>query len=404
MASIKIILWKHDKKKNDTFPLAIRLTQNRKTRYIFTGKYIFEKDWDTSTSKVKKSHPNSTRLNNFLLTKLKEANKILLDLETEDKSISSKELKKEITNPLSSKSFNELSRIYLKELKDNKKYTRYGTDKARVNHFIEFANSENINFREIDETFLRKYMTFLRDKKNNSQRSIINALIVIRTIYNRAIKMGVIERKYYPFGADKIRIKFPETEKIGLSVEEMKTLEELDNLTTQEHHARNVWLFSFFLAGMRSADILKIRWSDIYDGRLHYRMNKNEKLLSLKLPEKIYPILKDYKKEKRDTDDFIFPEMKKADLENPKDVLAKTKTANKKFNKYLESIAKKAEIDKKLTMHIARHTFGNISGDKIPIQTLQRLYRHSSITTTIQYQSNFIHKDFDEALDSVVNY
>jgi len=404
MASIKIILWKHDKKKDGTFPIALRITQNRKTRYIFTGKYLFEKDWDTLASKVKKSYPNSTRLNNFLLTKLQEANKTLLDLETEDKTISSKQVKKEITSPLSNKSFNEISQIYLKELEDNKKLTRLSSDRARVNHFIEFAKSDNINFREIDEAFLRKYMTFLKTKRKNSQRSIINALIVIRTIYNRAIKMGVIDRKHYPFGKDKIRIKFPETEKIGLSVEEMQVLESLKKLTPQEQHVRNIWLFSFFLAGMRVADVLQIRWSDIYDGRLHYRMNKNEKFLSLKLPEKIYPILKVYEADKENADDFIFPEMKKANLENLKDVLAKTKTANKKFNLYLESIAKKAKIEKKLTMHIARHTFGNISGDKIPIQTLQRLYRHSSITTTIQYQSNFIHKDFDEALDSVVNY
>ena len=58
--------------------------------------------------------------------------------------------------------------------------------------------------------------------------------------------------------------------------------------------------------------------------------------------------------------------------------------------------------DKKLTAHIARHTFGNISGDKISIQMLQKLYRHTFITTTIGYQSNFIHKDADEALDSVL--
>jgi integrase/recombinase XerD len=404
MASIKIILWKHDKKKDGTFPIALRITQNRKTRYIFTGKYLFEKDWDASASKVKKSYPNSTRLNNFLLTKLKDAHKTLLDLETEDKTVSSNQVKKEITNPLSNKSFNEISQDFLKELEDNKKLTRLSSDKARVNHFIEFAKSDNINFREIDEAVLRRYMIFLKTKKKNSQRSIINALIVIRTIYNRAIKTGIIDRKHYPFGADKIRIKFPETEKIGLSVEEMQSLEKLKKLTPQEQHAKNVWLFSFFLAGMRIADVLQIRWSDIYDGRLHYRMNKNEKLLSLKLPEKIYPILKAYEAEKVNTNDFVFPEMKKANLKDPKDILAKTKTANKKFNKYLESIAKKANIEKKLTMHIARHTFGNISGDKIPIQTLQRLYRHSSITTTIQYQSNFIHKDFDEALDSVVNF
>lgn len=55
-------------------------------------------------------------------------------------------------------------------------------------------------------------------------------------------------------------------------------------------------------------------------------------------------------------------------------------------------------------MHIARHTFGNISGDKIPIQLLQKLYRHSSITTTVGYQQNFIHKDADEALDAVLTF
>lgn len=77
--------------------------------------------------------------------------------------------------------------------------------------------------------------------------------------------MGIVDRKHYPFGADKIRIKFPETEKIGLSVEEMQTLESLKDLTLQEEHARNVWLFSFFLAGMRVGDVLQIRWSDIYD-------------------------------------------------------------------------------------------------------------------------------------------
>jgi hypothetical protein len=52
----------------------------------------------------------------------------------------------------------------------------------------------------------------------------------------------------------------------------------------------------------------------------------------------------------------------------------------------------------------ARHSFGHISEDKIPIKMLQKLYRHSSVTTTIKYQANFIHKDADDALDNVVNF
>ncbi len=50
---------------------------------------------------------------------------------------------------------------------------------------------------------------------------------------------------------------------------------------------------------MRAADVLKIRWSDICDGRLHYRMNKNEKLLSLKLPDKAFGVLKCYEDDKQ---------------------------------------------------------------------------------------------------------
>ena len=71
-------------------------------------------------------------------------------------------------------------------------------------------------------------------------------------------------------------------------------------------------------------------------------------------------------------------------------------------NQNLKHVAQATEITKPLSMHLARHTFGNLSGDRISIQMLQKLYRHSSITTTIGYQANFIHKDADEALDAVV--
>ncbi len=371
---------------------------------MYAGHYLDKKDWDERNNRVKKSHPNSARLNNFLITKLAEANKKLLDLEAEGKVVSSKNVKKEITNPLSKKTFNEISREFLKELEENNKLTRLSSNKPLVNHVIEFANTDSLKFHEIDETFLRKFMTFLKVKKGNSQRSVVNALILVRTLYNRAIKMGIADQKHYPFGAGKIRIKLPETEKVGLSIEEVQSLEALENLTPQEEHARNIWFFSFYLAGMRVADVLHIRWSDIYDGRLHYRMNKNDKLLSLKLPEKILPILKSYEADKQHKKDFVFSELKNTNLKSPKDVLAKTKTANKKFNKYLTKIAEKANIDKKLSMHISRHTFAHIAGDTIPIPTLQRLFRHTSITTTVNYMSQFIHKDFDEALDAVINF
>ncbi len=71
---------------------------------------------------------------------------------------------------------------------------------------------------------------------------------------------------------------------------------------------------------------------------------------------------------------------------------------------YLKKLARKAEVEKPLTTHIARHSFGHIAGEEIHPKKLQKLYRHSDLVTTMKYQANFIHSDADEALTSVVSF
>ena len=232
--------------------------------------------------------------------------------------------------------------------------------------FVEkYYKSKSLRFQEIDERFLKKLKTALRGNYSLSETSAMNVMVFIRLLFNRAIKDKVVSKELYPFGTGKFKIKFPETEKVGLNEKEICTLEQPENLTSIEQHSLNVWLFSFYFAGMRVSDVLKIRWSQIYDGRLHYRMGKNSKLLSLKISDKVSKILEQYVLDRENENDFIFPEMKKANFTNARDVFNKTKTATKKFNDNLKRIARKVGIQKKLTMHIARHSFGNIAGDSI---------------------------------------
>ncbi|MEO2070778.1 MAG: site-specific integrase [Zunongwangia sp.] len=399
----KIVLRKKPNKEG-LYPLAIRITKNRSSTYHYVGHYIELKHWDEKNIRVRKSCPNFSYLNNLLTTRLSEANKVLIELQSSNKNLSVSQIKEKLYKASNSVTFFDVAEDFLKELEVNKRMAQLSADKARVNHFLNFSKTKHLTFPEITEQFLRKFKSYLKKERNISERSIVNNLVVIRTIYNRAIKLDIVDKKLYPFGSDKIRIKFPETEKLGLTKEEVIKFEKVKNLTECEVHARNVWLFSFYLAGIRVADLLKIRWNDIYDNRLHYRMNKNLKLLSLKIPNKALVILTHYSVNKIEDNDFVFPEMKKADINNPKDVYNKVKTATRKFNSHLKKIAIKAKINKPITMHIARHSFGTISEDKIPINMLQKLYRHSSLTTTISYQSNFIHKDTDNALDSVIDF
>lgn len=402
MATVKIVL-RQKVNKDGTLPLAIRITKDRKTSFIHIGKSIKEQDWDANRQRVKKSHPNSTRLNNLLIKTLAEANDKSLELETQKEGISAKQMKEKL-NPTYSAFFQQ-AEIYLEDLRQSGKYNQVTADKPRIERFREFLKGEDIAFADITEGLLKRFKAYLLGTREIGERTAVNHWVVIRSVFSQAIKAGVADAKYYPFGKGKISIKFPDSNKIGLDESEVKLLESLELEDSKLNHVRNLWLFSFYFAGMRVSDVLRLRWSDFQNERLHYSMGKNNKGGSLKIPEKVVNILKQYEGLKTDKNDFIFPELKGyEDMKDNFTLQKKIANADRVINKYLRRVASVAGIEKKITMHIARHTFGNISGDKIPVQMLQKLYRHSSITTTIGYQSNFIYKDADDALDAVVSF
>lgn len=391
--------------KEGKYPLTIRITKDRKSSYVWLGPTIKKEEWDKKARRVKRNHPNSGRLNALIIKRLAEVNEVQLKSELEGKDPSSQSLRKAVKNQKEKSPFFAEAESYLQNLNAEGKYNRYVSDKPRIERFKKFIKNEDVQFEEITVSLLKKFKAHLKGKYKVSERTAINYLMVIRTVYNQGIKSGLVDQKHYPFGKDKMPIRFPDSVKLGLSREEVETMIQLD-LTDhpKEAHARNVWLFSFYLAGMRASDVLRLKWSDIREGRLYYQMGKNDKSGSLKLPEQALLILSQYKHNKRKNSDVIFPELKMVeDFSDKFLVQRKISYGVKNLNKYLKRLGEMVDLKIKLTMHISRHTFGNLSGDKIPIQMLQKLYRHSNVTTTINYQKAFIFKDADDALDAVIN-
>lgn len=403
MSSVKAILRKKQNKQGQ-FPIAIRITKNRKSSYLYTGHYVDLNQWDDTKHLVKKNHPNSTRLNNLILQKLSEASNTVIDTQVEKENLGVQHIKSKIRKTNNDNDFFTIARWHTEGLRKRKQHHQANTEEGRIEIFRTFVKTSNLPFNELNESLLYKFKSYLIGTRKLTERTVVNYLILIRTIYNLAIREKIADQELYPFGRGKITIRIPESEKIGLNPQEIQTLESLTLESQAKQHALNVWLFSFYLAGIRVGDVLKLQWKDINDGRVQYRMNKNKKMVSLKLPEKASRILDKYHSTSKSKTDFIFPELSKANLQDPKDITRKIQTATRKFNKHLKGILKQQEIKKNISMHIARHSFGNISGDKIPIQMLQKLYRHSSITTTISYQSNFMYKDEDDALDAVLQF
>lgn len=258
MGSVKIFLIKRENQ-DGTNPLSLRVINNRKVSYHFLGKTILASQWDEKNQRVKRSHPNSERLNKFLQKKLAEANDKLLDMEIEKKHITSQTVTKSLKAKSESGFFGQAA-LYLNNLELSGKYNRYSADQPRINRFKEFLKGEEISFPEITVPKIEAFKAYLKGTRKISERTIINHLIVIRTVFSQAIKAQLVDPKYYPFGKGKIRIKFPETVKIGLTPEEVAKLECLDlPANSLVNHARNMWLFSFYLAGMRVSDLLRLK-------------------------------------------------------------------------------------------------------------------------------------------------
>jgi cellulose synthase (UDP-forming) len=153
MASVKVVLRKKKNSKGE-YPLVIRITKDRKTSYIYTGKYILEDQWDYANQRVKKIHPNSKRLNNFLLKKLAEVNDEFLKLESENKLQSAKGFNKQLKQKHLEDSFFILANTHLNYLEKTGKITRVKAERSRVNHFKYFLDGNDISFKNITEDLL----------------------------------------------------------------------------------------------------------------------------------------------------------------------------------------------------------------------------------------------------------
>ena len=356
MSSVVPFLVKRPNSKN-LHPITIRIIKDRKSSYIYLGQAIRNNQWDSKNGRVKKTHPDYLEINQLIISKLSKANKSLLNSEINEVDLSSQSIKRKMVSKEKRDFFN-IRENYLQQIKKRKQFHQLDVELKRIEVFKNFVAKDKLYFKDLDIDLLKLFENHLLEKRKVVARTVANYMITIRTIFNLAISKSVAATQHYPFGKAKYQIRFPETRKIGLTKNEVKVLESIEGITQSQQYALNAWLISFYFAGIRVSDVLQLKWSDFFDDRLHYTMGKNKKLVSLKISEKVLKILS--KLERTDDSIYLFKELEGVDTSDKKLLRTRIKTATRNFNRRLEIVAAKAGIDKKMSMHIARHSFGNI--------------------------------------------
>jgi len=397
--TISPCLLKRKKKRDGSIPIYLRLTQNRKSRYLSTGLTVKENEWDDKNHKVRKSHRNYRQLNKYLTKLLDDAERKYLELSAE-KSITSKELKSQVKD----KSSNHLLVLLDKHIYELKAEGRlFESRKAKVlrKNFAEFKKlaEQDILVQDIDSKFVEEFQDYVRGVKKNNPNTTIRKMNTFRRFITSIRKKGIIQHN--PFDLVKVVSSTP-ANRTKLTLEQIDAISKLDlEKGSALWHTRNYFMYSFYNAGIRFGDLCSLKWENIVDGRLIYRMHKTGGSKSIKQMDYHYGILKHYRKEDSKPDDYIFPILKKKH-DDPIELRKEIASRNVVANRNLKKIAKMAKIQADVSFHIARHSFSQFALKKgIDIYSISKALGHSDIKVTQAYLSSFDEDLLDKSMDKL---
>lgn len=203
-------------RKDNSYPIIIRLGHFQKTTSIATGQSVQEIYWDDKKRQVRRSFKGVKSvqfLNNLLLSELAKAQEIInrLHFKGELDFLSVTQLKNKIVRKSKYESFFEYGLDKAKELREAQRFGTARNYEGVLSILKTFMKNKNLKFNEVNHDFLKRFEQFHLSKPGNSQNGLASYMRTIKAIYNRGIKEDIIEREYYPFY--KYQIKTNPTEK-----------------------------------------------------------------------------------------------------------------------------------------------------------------------------------------------
>lgn len=400
--SIKIVLNTRAIKKNETYPIALRITHHRLTRFVGLEWSVTPEEWIAEPGVISstcKRYKNLTRVNKQILQFYTDKYEILEKLITsgEADQLTVTQLKNKLLQKEEQVLFGVYAEKVINELKLAKKDGNAFVYEQAVSFVKKYNNDCDIPFQKITFSFLKNVEARFMSG-DNSLNGLSFYLRTVRAIYNRAIKDGVAREAWYPFKHYSIRstktkkraIRKPDMDKIrGLNLVE----------NSPKWHARNYFLFSFYNRGMNFADMAYLRVSNVGQDRITYRRSKTSKEFSVRITEPTRQLLNIYMKDK-ESDEFVFPIIERTDREGQmKDLYNKRRT----LNKYLKRMGVECSIGTKITSYVARHSWATIAKDlNLPIAVISEGLGHEDIKTTQIYLDSFDKDIVDDANELVI--
>lgn len=388
---------------NGLYPIYLRVTKDRKSKFITLKLSCEKSQWNEQKSEFRKSVKHYQQFNNSLDEIWKRAEKIVSDALGRGDDISLDEFEELFFNFKLDRKVT-VNDYWDEHIEDMNKSGRTGNArffKDSKNSFFKFLQDKTIYFKDITPAVLDKYEVFLRSN-GGIDSGIAVKMRALRALYNSAIKKGFAHKEHYPFDAYKLSKLKGKGNKRALSSDDVMKIRNLD---TEKHptllNTKNYFLFSYYTGGMNFFDMMKLTWESVVGDRIIYVRSKTKGRFTIKILEPVQEILDYYKNQDRDTN-YVFPIILREDSTPIQLEYRKEKTL-KRFNKDLKKIADICEIEHKITSYVARHSFAtNLKQKGVATDVISEAMGHLNLAITQAYLKELENDVIDDAFSKLL--
>ena len=445
-ATVKVVYYKYKTLADGSHPFMVRITKDRKLKYIATGQSLHPKYWNPLKKEVRKSYPEPSR--DKLLKKLAEwearysgaADTLAeADEQHDAPAVAAKAIEgRKASRRVKLLAYcEELSTGYLKtgqagnatvyrDLRNQlAKFVASAANapappagRGKADAWADWLSRYDVPLDRVTVAFCHEWEQTLRTT-GIKEITLSLRFRTLRAVLNQAIAAGLLKTTAYPFArtvAEKHKLQVGKfdvsTGKRAITRDELRTFEALEPATQRQRLAKDVFLFSYYGGGINFVDLAQLRWRNLsgsvvetgHPDRLHYVRQKTGGKFSLRLLAPAAAIVAAYRPfTHASPDSYVFPVLDSTKHVTPAQVKNRLHKVLGQVNNDLKELGQLAGIATPLTTYVARHTFATtlrMSGAGTAV--ISQAMGHKSEAVTAVYLDSFASELVDNAFEGLL--
>jgi site-specific recombinase XerD len=376
---------------NGKSPIFCRITVEKERSTFSLQRAVYPDKWDAAKEIVKGNTEEAKNINAYISlikNKIYEAHYKLVDSNT---PVNAHLLKRLVQNKdrIKSKSVFRVFEDHNQKVKTligstfaYGTYERYQTALKHLKDFVAWKYSRNDFFlHEIDHEFVAEYDFYLRSVRKCNNNTSVKYIKNFGKIIRYSIANAWIDKN--PFL--NFKMKLSKVDRGYLNKEELTMLVEKHFSINRLEQVKDVFLFQCF-TGLAYCDVCKLTHENITSDDnnilwLKTKRTKTDTAVNVPLLPGALQIIEKYSNNKTRSSEKLLPV-----------------PSNQKLNAYLKEIGELTGINKRLSCHLARHTFATTVtlANGISLESVSKMLGHTNLTTTKIYARMLDSRVLDE--------